>query len=105
MTASGTRFRVGLLPTFLLACSTLFAQITTFTDPVIGISDGDTIRVLHDGVSERVRLWGIDRPESGQALYTDEAVHSADRRCRIASRSSNKFCSHAWTTSGIRNHV
>jgi endonuclease YncB( thermonuclease family) len=37
---------------------------------VIGISDGDTIRVLHDGVSERIRFWGIDCPELKQAFGT-----------------------------------
>ena len=46
------------------------AERVEFTASVIGISDGDTIRVLHNGVSERIRLWGIDCPESGQAFGT-----------------------------------
>lgn len=33
---------------------------------MVGISDGDTIRVLHNGAAERVRLWSIDCPESKQ---------------------------------------
>ena len=70
MTPSATRFRVRPVLTVLLACCPLIAQVTTFTAPVIGITDGDTIRVLHEGVSERVRLWGIDCPESGQAFGT-----------------------------------
>jgi micrococcal nuclease len=32
----------------------------------IGISDGDTIRVLHDGISKKIRLFEIDCPEMGQ---------------------------------------
>jgi endonuclease YncB( thermonuclease family) len=34
-------------------------QVTEFSAPVIGISDGDTIRVLHEGVSKRIRLFGV----------------------------------------------
>ncbi|MGH2362606.1 MAG: thermonuclease family protein [bacterium] len=37
-----------------------------FTGKVVGISDGDTITVLHQGVGERVRLSGIDCPEKRQ---------------------------------------
>jgi len=33
---------------------------------VVGISDGDTIRVMHEGKGERVRLYGVDCPEKGQ---------------------------------------
>ena len=34
----------------------------------MGISDGDTIAVMHDGKAEKVRLNGIDCPENGQAF-------------------------------------
>lgn len=34
---------------------------------VVRIFDGDTIEVLKDGRAQRVRLWGIDCPERGQA--------------------------------------
>ena len=33
---------------------------------VVGISDGDTITVLHEGRGEKIRLYGIDAPESHQ---------------------------------------
>jgi len=33
---------------------------------VVGISDGDTITVLHDGRGEKIRLYGIDCPEKKQ---------------------------------------
>jgi micrococcal nuclease len=39
---------------------------TGFTGQVIGVHEGDTITVLHDGVGQRVRLNGIDCPEKGQ---------------------------------------
>ena len=38
-----------------------------FTGRVVGIVDGDTIDVLHNGKAKRVRLYGIDCPEREQA--------------------------------------
>jgi endonuclease YncB( thermonuclease family) len=42
---------------------------------VVGVSDGDTIRVLHDRMEMRVRLWGIDAPESRQPYGTRAKQH------------------------------
>jgi micrococcal nuclease len=39
-----------------------------FEGKAVGITDGDTIRMMHDGAPERVRLWGIDCPEAKQAF-------------------------------------
>ena len=39
-----------------------------FTGKVVGVSDGDTISVMHNGKAERIRLSGIDCPEKGQAF-------------------------------------
>jgi endonuclease YncB( thermonuclease family) len=33
---------------------------------VVGVSDGDTITVMHDGKGEKIRLYGIDCPEKDQ---------------------------------------
>ena len=41
-----------------------------FTGKVVGVTDGDTITVLHNGRGERVRLHGIDCPEKGQGFGT-----------------------------------
>jgi endonuclease YncB( thermonuclease family) len=49
---------------FLLGYSPALAD---FTDPVVGVLDGDTIEVLHNNYAERIRLNGIDCPEKGQA--------------------------------------
>ncbi len=35
----------------------------------MGVSDGDTITVLHNGKGERIRLHGIDCPEKRQAIH------------------------------------
>lgn len=37
-----------------------------FTGKVIGVSDGDTVTVLRDKTPVKVRLNGIDCPETGQ---------------------------------------
>ncbi len=49
----------------LLASQALAAD---FTGRVVGVSDGDTITVLHNGKGERIRLHGIDSPEKRQAF-------------------------------------
>jgi endonuclease YncB( thermonuclease family) len=61
----------------LLATTPLFAA--SFSARVIGIADGDTIRVLHDGVVLRVRLWGIDCPERHQAFGTRAKQFTSNR--------------------------
>lgn len=51
---------------WLSLSSSLFAA--DFTGKVIGVSDGDTITVLHQGHPEKIRLEGIDCPEKAQAF-------------------------------------
>ena len=48
------------------------AAAAEFTGRVVGVTDGDTITVLHDHQSETVRLLGVDAPEKRQA-YGDRA--------------------------------
>jgi micrococcal nuclease len=33
---------------------------------VVGVSDGDTITVMHDGKGEKIRIYGVDCPEGHQ---------------------------------------
>jgi endonuclease YncB( thermonuclease family) len=42
------------------------AEAFSFTGEVVGVLDGDTLEVLHNGKAQRVRLHGIDCPEKGQ---------------------------------------
>jgi len=53
-----------LILTLLLASS----ATADFTGEVVGVIDGDTIDVMHNGRSERIRLHGIDAPEKSQAF-------------------------------------
>ena len=48
------------------------AAAEEFTGRVVGVTDGDTIKVLHAHQSETVRLLGVDAPEKRQA-YGDRA--------------------------------
>jgi endonuclease YncB( thermonuclease family) len=44
------------------------ARAADFNGEVIRVLDGDTIEVLHEKKAERIRLYGIDCPEKGQAF-------------------------------------
>jgi endonuclease YncB( thermonuclease family) len=57
-----------LLRLFILTAAGLYGQ--DFTGKVVGITDGDTIRVMHDGSAQKIRLWGIDCLESKQPFGT-----------------------------------
>lgn len=59
------RYRsVGIFPLLILVLPTL--GTADFSGRVVGVSDGDTITVLHDGLAVRIRLNGIDCPEKRQ---------------------------------------
>lgn len=44
----------------------LESAVLAFTGQCVGIADGDTITVMHDGRGEKIRLYGIDTPERRQ---------------------------------------
>lgn len=51
----------------LLLLLPILASAATITGKVVKVVDGDTIDVLQDRLTVRIRLNGIDAPESGQA--------------------------------------
>lgn len=61
-----------VLPFIVTWLAPLFAALAfaDFSGRVIGISDGDTIKVLHNGKAEKIRLHGIDCPEKAQPFGT-----------------------------------
>jgi micrococcal nuclease len=60
--------------TFVLFFAVCFlmspATATAWSGKAVGVSDGDTITVLHGRQPEKIRLWGIDCPEKGQDFGT-----------------------------------
>lgn len=58
--------RVALI--FLFFLLAVEAKEDVFVGQVIAVSDGDTIKVLHNGAPEKIRLAGIDCPEKKQAF-------------------------------------
>jgi len=63
--AMGTRSRRFL---WLLALALFLVPATAvaWSGKVVGVIDGDSVTVLHDGRQEQIRLWGIDCPEKRQ---------------------------------------
>lgn len=58
--------RASLYLLFLIGFFFLFKPAYAWQGKVVGISDGDTITVMHDGMEEKIRLYGVDCPESHQ---------------------------------------
>lgn len=60
-------FRYGSCCSFLVLFFALFpSACLAWPAKVISVPDGDTIIVLHSGVEEKIRLYGIDTPEKDQ---------------------------------------
>src|SRR5437899_4902962 len=62
------RFALSVVLLLILLSSTV--ALADFTGRVVGVTDGDTIKVLHNGRAEKIRLHGIDCPEKGQPYGT-----------------------------------
>lgn len=83
------RLQPAIIFTVLL---TFPAFAADFTGRVVGVSDGDTISVLHNGHGEKVRLYGIDCPEKRQAFgqrakqFTSELVFGKEVTVRDRGR-------------------
>jgi micrococcal nuclease len=60
-----TRLALGVL--LGVAVSAHAFTVAAFQAKVVGVADGDTLTVLRDKTTYRVRLHGIDAPEGGQA--------------------------------------
>lgn len=69
-----------------------FLPSVQFTGKVVGVSDGDTISVMHNGKAERIRLSGIDCPEKRQAYgnrakqFTSQLVFGKEVTVQVAGR-------------------
>lgn len=85
--------RVSSILILLLLPAILFGkQFKTFSGKVVGVSDGDSITVMRDGKRTKIRLHGIDCPESTQAFGRNARKFASDysfgKVVRIESRST-----------------
>ena len=86
----------------------------TFSGKVVGVTDGDTISVMRGGKAIKIRLHGIDAPESHQAFGTKSKQFASDmvygQVVRVEARSSvydryGRFIGEVFTRSGTSlNH-
>ena len=61
----------------LMACGSWAKE--PYYAKVVGITDGDTIKVLHNKTQVKIRLYGIDTPEKGQAFGSKAKQFTADQ--------------------------
>jgi len=64
------RIFLSLFALLILSAPLFSLAADTFTGKVVGVSDGDTIKVMREGRAVKVRLQGIDCPEKKQAYGT-----------------------------------
>lgn len=60
--------KTSFLPAILVLFLVFPCWAETFSGKVVAVTDGDTIKVMHQGRTERVRLEGIDCPEKHQTF-------------------------------------
>jgi len=51
----------------------------SFSGEVVGITDGDTIKVMYQGKAQKIRLAGIDCPERKQAFGTKAKKFASEK--------------------------
>jgi endonuclease YncB( thermonuclease family) len=78
MTSLPRDFRL-LTPALLLGVvlAPLFVH-AEFMGKVVGVIDGDSIRVMHEGKAEQIRLLGIDCPEKRQLFGTKAKQYTSE---------------------------
>lgn len=76
--ATITRMKLSCLLIAFLLLLPVSAFCKFITGKVVGISDGDTITIIDDGKNRyKIRLYGVDCPESGQAFGNAAKKHTA----------------------------
>jgi endonuclease YncB( thermonuclease family) len=69
-----------LVLTALMAATAVAAVPEAWAGKVVGVSDGDTVTVMRAGEGVKVRLHGVDTPETGQA-FGSRAKQFASEQC------------------------
>lgn len=73
----------------------LSEEAKEFSATVVGVSDGDTITVLHDGRTEKIRLASIDCPEKKQAFGMQSKGYTSSlcfgKNVRVIVRGNDRY--------------
>ncbi len=75
------RSRIANFCTSVLLLGLVFVPILAhaeFVGKVVGVIDGDSIRVMHEGKPEQIRLIGIDCPEKRQPFGTRAKEYTSE---------------------------
>lgn len=67
-----------IVPFLLCIIPLLTTPCWAWQGKVVGVSDGDTITVMHDGKGEKIRLYGVDTPEKAQDFGQKAKQFSSD---------------------------
>ena len=67
-----------LIALFLSCLAIASPAVAEFAGKVVGVSEGDTMTVLRDQTQVRIRLYGIDCPETGQDFGSRAKQFTAD---------------------------
>lgn len=77
----------------LISSSPCLAEV--FSGRVISVTDGDTIKVMHNGQSEKIRLNGIDAPEHDQAFGAKSKSYAAslcfDKKVTVTTHGHDRY--------------
>jgi endonuclease YncB( thermonuclease family) len=79
----------------LIAVVSIPSLSFAWSGKAVSVSEGDTLKVLHDGKEEIIRLYGIDTPDSGQSAgmkakdLTSALV--AGRNIEVESKDADKY--------------
>ena len=81
------RMRVGLALSVALVFVLVLPAVVRadFAGQVVGVIDGDSIRVMHEGKAEQIRLLGIDCPEKRQFFGTRAKEYTSELHLAVVS--------------------
>jgi len=88
------KFLFSLIFCLLVSVSIAFSM-SEFTGKVVGISDGDTIKVMKGNEQIKIRLAGVDTPESSQAFGNKAKQFTADmvfgKQVRVVEHTKDRY--------------
>jgi micrococcal nuclease len=84
-------YKIFFLAVLFICLASFSAQAEKFK--VVRVADGDTLTILQQGLKVRVRLVGIDAPETSKSKRDPGQPYSQKSKKHLAGRVLNKFVS------------